>query len=165
MHKAHAPIGPVLLGVLNTAYAGFDEGLSAFQQGDFTTALLEWRSLAEQGNVAAQSNLGLMYVQGQGVSQDFKEAIKWYRLAAEQGAALAQSNFGVLYADGYGVPQNRVVAYALFSLAAARAPDSIALAERDRIIASMTPQEIEAAQRLMRDMSIDPIKAIDAYLR
>ncbi|MNF48082.1 putative beta-lactamase HcpD precursor [compost metagenome] len=105
MRTRHLFICLVLLGVLNTVYAGFDEGFSAFQRGDFTTALREWRPLAEQGNAAAQSNLGLMYAQGQGVPQDFKEAIKWYRLAAEQGAALAQSNLGVLYADGYGVPQ------------------------------------------------------------
>lgn len=164
MHARHVPVYLVLLGVLNTVYAGFDEGFSAFQRGDFTAALRVWRPLAEQGNAAAQSNLGMMYVQGKSVPQDFKEAIKWYRLAAEQGAALARSNLGVLYANGYGVPQNHVVAYALFSLAAASAPDSIALEERDRITASMTPQEIEAAQKLTQDMSGNPIKAIDAYL-
>ena len=85
MHARHVPVYLVLLGVLNTVYAGFDEGFSAFQRGDFTAALREWRPLAEQGNAAAQSNLGMMYVQGKGVPQDFKEAIKWYRLAAEQG--------------------------------------------------------------------------------
>lgn len=38
-----------------------------------------------QGNAAAQFNLGLMYVKGQGdVRQDYAEAVKWYRKAAEQ---------------------------------------------------------------------------------
>ena len=38
----------------------------------------------------AQSNLGLMYHEGQGVQQDYKEAIKYFRLSAEQGNADAQ---------------------------------------------------------------------------
>ena len=41
---------------------------------------------AEQGDAAAQFNLGRMYE-----SIDLAEAAKWYRLAAEQGHAGAQS--------------------------------------------------------------------------
>jgi TPR repeat protein len=37
--------------------------------------------LAEQGNVDAQTNLGLMYDIGQGTPQDDKEALKWYKAA------------------------------------------------------------------------------------
>ena len=49
---------------------------------------MKWfRLSAEQGNADAQGNLGLIYVTGQGVTQDFKEAAKWYRLAAVQGNA------------------------------------------------------------------------------
>ena len=33
----------------------------------------------------AQSNLGLMYMEGFGVTQDFTEAVKWFRKAADQG--------------------------------------------------------------------------------
>ena len=57
----------------------------------------KWSQLAaEQGDVDAQYNLGLMYANGQGVSQDHKEAIKWHKLAAEQGNALAQGELDVL---------------------------------------------------------------------
>ena len=47
----------------------------------------ELHSRAEQGNAAAQYNLGVMYDNGEGVPQDYAEAAKWYRLAAEQGEA------------------------------------------------------------------------------
>ena len=44
-----------------------------------------YRLAAEQGYADAQYNLGVMYANGHGVSQDYAEAAKWYRLAAEQG--------------------------------------------------------------------------------
>ena len=46
----------------------------------------------------AQYNLGVMYDQGDGVTEDHAEALRWYRLAAEQGHAEAQFNLGVMYA-------------------------------------------------------------------
>ncbi len=40
---------------------------------------------AEQGDVNAQYDLGVMYAIGQGVSQDYKQAVAWYSKAAVQG--------------------------------------------------------------------------------
>ena len=59
-----------------------------------------------QNNSVAQSNLGLAYRTGQGVTQDFQEALKWYRLAAEQGYAVAQANLGLMYMEGTGALQD-----------------------------------------------------------
>jgi TPR repeat protein len=61
---------------------------------------------AEQGYALAESNLGLMYEEGQGVKQNYEEAIKWYRLAAKQGLAGAQSKLGFMYENGNGVMQD-----------------------------------------------------------
>ena len=47
-----------------------DAALEAAQKGDYATALSIWRPLAEQGNAAAQFNLGLMYEKGDGVQKD-----------------------------------------------------------------------------------------------
>ncbi len=94
------------LGLTAPAGAGFDEGVAAYNRGDYATALREWRPLAEQGNAGAQNNLGVMYDMGQGVSQDDAEAVKWYRKAAEQGDAKAQNNLGNMYDKGKGVPQD-----------------------------------------------------------
>lgn len=63
------------------AYAGFDEGWAAYVDGDYATALQEWRSLAEQGDGTAQYNIAVMYDTGQGVAQDDVEAYAWYSLA------------------------------------------------------------------------------------
>ena len=96
------------LGLTAPAWAGFDEGVAAYDRGDYATALREWRPLAKQGNANAQYNLGIMYNNGRGVPQDFAEAVKWYSKAAEQGMAEAQVNLGVMYMyyNGHGVPQD-----------------------------------------------------------
>ncbi|RKZ88070.1 MAG: hypothetical protein DRR19_12930 [Candidatus Parabeggiatoa sp. nov. 1] len=61
---------------------------------------------AEQGDIAAQFQLGTAYYTGQGVLQDYQEAVKWYRKVAEKGVAAAQHNLGVAYSRGEGVPQD-----------------------------------------------------------
>ena len=60
----------------------------------------------EQGEATAQHNLGYMYSEGLGVTQDYKEAVKWWRKAAEQGNANAQNNLGIRYLNGEGVAQD-----------------------------------------------------------
>ena len=98
--------------------ADFQKGLAAFQKGDFATALIEWKTLAEQGHAKAQYNLGVMYDYGEGVVQDYKTAAKWYTLAAEQSHASAQHNLGVMYDNGEGVVQNYKTAVKWYTLAA-----------------------------------------------
>ena len=96
----------------------FDEGLKAYDAGDYDTAVREWEPLAEQGNVEAQYNLGLMYYNGQGLTQNSAKAVKWYRLAAEQAYADAQLNLGAMYRNGQGVPEDFVRAAKWYRLAA-----------------------------------------------
>lgn len=73
---------------------------------------------ADQGDATAQSTIGTMYADGQGVPQDFVEAGKWFQRAAAQGHASAQFLLGLLYAGGEGVPKDRVAAAKWFGLAA-----------------------------------------------
>ena len=72
---------------------------------------------AKQGYADAQSNLGVMYEEGQGARQDYAQAVQWYRKAAEQGLAEAQYNLGVMYAKGEGVRQNYKIAKGWFGKA------------------------------------------------
>lgn len=88
----------------------FDDGMAAFQSGDYQGAAKVWRPMAEAGEAEAQRNIGVMYQQGLGVPQDFGEAAAWYRRAAEQGHVRAQQNLGALYEEGSGVPQSYVEA-------------------------------------------------------
>ena len=100
------------------AVADFAKGLAAAESGDYTTALQEWRPLAEQGNADAQYKLGIMYRHGEGVTQDYQAAIKWFKLAAEQGNVSAQSNLGAIYDQGLGITQDSSAAFKWFKLAA-----------------------------------------------
>ncbi|MDC1213854.1 hypothetical protein N8000_05200, partial [Rhodospirillales bacterium] len=52
---------------------GIQKGWEAYDKGDLATSLREWRPLAEEGNAEAQYLVGLMYDEGQGVTQDYKE--------------------------------------------------------------------------------------------
>ncbi|WP_295698474.1 tetratricopeptide repeat protein, partial [uncultured Neisseria sp.] len=81
---------------------GLNQAVWADNIPDFRETL----QAAEQGNAQAQLNLGLMYVNGQGVRQDYTQAAQWYRRAAEQGVAQAQYALGVMYENGQGVHQD-----------------------------------------------------------
>ena len=80
--------------------------LKAYERRDYATALRLWRPLADQGNVFAQTGLGNMYAEGEGVAQDYANAMNWYRKAAERGYVAAQRRLGLMYADGQGVAQD-----------------------------------------------------------
>ena len=111
------------------------------------SSLLETRRLAEQGDALAQSNLGVMYDNGEGVPEDDAEAVRWYRMAAEQGNASAQNNLGVMYANGEGVPENYVLAYAWLNLAAAQGHEGAVSGKAD-LQPRMTAAQIAEAQEL-----------------
>ena len=52
----------VLLGSAGvSASADFQKGLTAYESGDYATALREWTPLAQQGNADVQYHLGLIY--------------------------------------------------------------------------------------------------------
>ena len=95
--------------------ADFQKGLTAAQNGDFAAALREWIPLAEQDYAAAQFNLGVMYGNGQGVSQDYKIARELYTRAAELGNLEAQLNLGIVHANGSGDRVRIIVEDADFS--------------------------------------------------
>ena len=68
---------------------------------------VKWcQEIAEQGNVYAQCQLGTMYEDGRGVSQDYAEAVEWYRKSAEQGYVSAQYFLGEMYHYGKGVSRD-----------------------------------------------------------
>lgn len=99
-------IAGVLLLTSSTSMAGLDEGAEAYNRGDYRAAYREFVPLANDGNSAAQFNLGVMYAKGRGVTKDEAEAARWYRSAAEQGHIGAQFNLGVIYEDGRGVKRD-----------------------------------------------------------
>jgi hypothetical protein len=70
------------------------------------------------GDVAAQHELGLRYLLGEGADADTLKGAFWIRRAAEQNSADAQYNLGILEFNGWGIPWNPFDAYKLFKAAA-----------------------------------------------
>ena len=100
-------VGRSFLDLAFPAHAGpYEDGLTAYQRGDYATAVTRFRKAADQGVAIAQVTLGLMHADGEGVPQDYAEAVKWFRMAAKQGLAEAQTLLGFIYYDGEGVPQD-----------------------------------------------------------
>ena len=52
----------------------FRTGLSAFNGGDFATAMRLWRPLAETNDARSQAGIGFMYHRGLGVKTDDAQA-------------------------------------------------------------------------------------------
>ena len=146
----------LLIGLAAPAWAGFAEGVAAYERGDYATGLRRLRPLAEQGVADAQYFIGSIYGRGAlGVPQDYAEAAKWYRKAAAQGQVSAQNDLGVMYDKGQGVPQDYVQAHMWYNLAASRLPPGTdrdnAVKNRDIIAKRMTPADVSKAQRMARE--------------
>ncbi len=145
----------LLIALAVPAWADFQAGADAYWRGDYVTALLEFKPLAEKGHAKAQLALGVMYELGRGVPQDSAEAVKLYHKAAEQGHAAAQYDLGLMYHKGHGVPQDYVQAHVWYNLAALRsepgADQDISVKNRDIIAEKMTPAQIAEAEKLVRE--------------
>jgi TPR repeat protein len=100
-------IKAILLSLLITfsgvILADFNDGLEAYNQGDYDTAFKEWSPYAEQGDADAQYNLALVYDFGY---SDFNKAFEWYKKSAKQGRKDAQYNLALMYRDGDGTSKN-----------------------------------------------------------
>ena len=88
------------------ASADYNRGMNLWDRGKLTEAAAEFRRAAEAGDARAQDQLGLLYEEGQGVTEDPVSAAFWYEKAALQGFAPAQMNLARLYRNGKGLAQD-----------------------------------------------------------
>ena len=76
-------------------------GVEAWEAGDHSRALSQWRPLASRGDATAQFNMGQAYRFGRGVPADAAIARSWSEKAAQQGHQQAQAALGLrLYQTG-----------------------------------------------------------------
>lgn len=78
-------------------------GMMSERMQNYSDAVIWYRKAAEQGHTFAQSNLAVLYFNGQGVKQDFSEAEKLWRMAAAKGDKDALHNLNVLITKRGGV--------------------------------------------------------------
>ncbi len=136
------------------AVADFKAGMEAYEQGDFDTALLEWRPAAEQGLVEAQYNLALIYYHGKGIPVDLEQAQQWYLRAAEQNYVRAQYRVAEMYEKGEGPRKDLIQAYFWFRVAGTE-KYSDARKRRRKVAQGMTPEQIAYADMLVRQHKRD----------
>ena len=132
---------------IGSALAGpWEDGMVAYNRGDYVPAIRLFRPLAEKGNAIAQYKVAVMHRMGLGVPKSEKEARKWSRLAAKQGNPQAQTLLGSLYykASGEESPDT-VRAYMWYEVAAAQgnaeAKKDLALLTKE-----LTPQQVTEAR-------------------
>jgi len=80
--------------------------------------LLLLQQNARAGDAKAEYRLGMIYLNGEGVSQDYKQAADWFSAAAKQGSADGEFALGYLFERGKGVPRNFASAAAYYATAA-----------------------------------------------
>jgi TPR repeat protein len=86
-----AVIAAQLLGA-SAAFAGpWEDGMAAYNRGDYVPAIRVFRNLAEQGNAKAQNVLGVMFRKGEGVPKNPVRAHMWFSFAAKRGDAKAKA--------------------------------------------------------------------------
>ncbi len=91
-----------------------EDAITAIENKNFEEAYELLQPLAEEGNAAAQTRLGALYVNGQGIERDLTKGLSWIMKAAAQGDETArkiafklcldlvnQGNTSVMYNLGY----------------------------------------------------------------
>lgn len=88
------------------------------KEGKYVESLEWYIKAANLGHIDAQSRLGLMYLSGEGVTQDYSKAFEWYQKAADQDDVLSQFFIGSFYHSGIGVKQDYNKAFEWYQKAA-----------------------------------------------
>lgn len=84
--------------------------------------LADLKEKAAQGVPDAQYELGRIYHDADGVSQDLTESLKWVRKAAAQGHVDAQFQLGLFYEEGLVIQQNFSEAAELYRTVMEKSP-------------------------------------------
>jgi TPR repeat protein len=80
-----------ILGGTGALAGPWEEGMAAYNRGDYVPAMQLFRPLARRGNAKAQGLIGAMYRKGQGVAKSSAHAFMWLSIAAARGDAVAKA--------------------------------------------------------------------------
>jgi TPR repeat protein len=78
-----------IIAVTPSVAGPWEDGMAAYNRGDYVPAIHVFRELAIAGNAKAQQILGVMYRRGQGVQRNPARAHMWFSFAAARGDARA----------------------------------------------------------------------------
>ena len=80
-----------ILGASGALAGPWEEGMAAYNRGDYVPAMQLFRPLARQGNAKAAATIGAMYRKGQGVAKSSAHGFMWLSIAAARGDAVART--------------------------------------------------------------------------
>lgn len=80
--------------------------LKAYRAKDYATALAIWERLALQNDDQAITNLGLMYLKGEGVAKNLTTAYEYFIKGAKLDNDSANYNLALMYQSAIGVPED-----------------------------------------------------------
>ena len=88
-----AGVVAIILASGAAAVAGpWEDGMVAYNRGDYLPAIKLFRPMAQAGNTKAQNLIGVMYHKGEGVARSSAKAFMWFSLAAKKGDTQAKTN-------------------------------------------------------------------------
>jgi TPR repeat protein len=119
--------------------------------------LQDMQARAEQGDPFAQSELGFMYRNGFGVTQDEARALEWYEKAAETGFVLALLGLADMYAEPQGAHADRARAIMMYSLAAMQGI-GVARERETELREAANFEYVAEAEQLIDAWLRDPVK-------
>jgi len=96
----------------------FDQGIAAYDAGDYAGAYRIWAQLAREDDLGAMRNAAQLLRQGKGVEKDTTKAFRLYVEAAEKGLVTAMANVAEMYLTGEGTEKNPQAAAAWYARAA-----------------------------------------------
>ena len=131
----------------STASAGpLEDGIAAYNAGEYSRSMEQLLPLAEIGTAKAQFFVGQMHDFGQSVVPNDSKALAWYYHAAKQGHSGAQLCVALMFDSGESIPQNFEESYAWASIAADQGlPD--AAAHRDLMVTILSARELVRAKK------------------
>lgn len=138
---------------------GTDTAWQAYMNGQYTTSVPAFAKLADLGHPVAEWLMGNVYFFGQGVPLDYVTSLSWFEKAALQGCFAAYAPTAQMYEAGKGTMADPSKAYMWYNIAAGHLPQGAErkdmIDRREKVAATLTPAQIEAAQK--RSLQFKPV--------
>jgi hypothetical protein len=137
------------------------------QAGAASSEIEKLRHAAEADDAAAQYDLAMRYLKGDGVGQSDADATALLLKSAHLGNSSAQLQLGVAYELGRGVPQDFVKAYACYLIAGANGNAGSDAAQK-ALTPKLTMRQIAEGRTLLGEMYQSgvgtPVDNVQAYM-
>ncbi|NDY55915.1 sel1 repeat family protein [Desulfovibrio sulfodismutans] len=123
-------------------------------------SFFQWMEKAQAGDLEAQCNVGVFYVNGQGVPRDYPEGLAWLYRAGNAGFSHAQFLLAGLYSQGFGTTPSDPFRSWFWAALAASSQD---IPDQDRQLAvkmmaagekELSAQHLASVQKMAKDWSL-----------